>query len=307
MKKICVYGDVMLDIWTVCRPTKVSPESPIPICKLLNEIYLPGGAGNVAANLVSGFAAEVVLIGLSGTDDVKLLDALARAGISIGHIISESCWKTIEKRRFVDELGRHIGLRLDTEEGFEFEKTFTDDHIRRMLIAAAESCDVLVVSDYGKGTCCTRSLVEMATTEFLNRGKFIVINGKPEHVQWYNRADVLVFNHEEAIEANRQCGYFTRDMDVKDLASNLFNSMHRLTKVLITMGSNGMLCYDGRKYIEVPAVPVRVADVAGAGDTVVATIAALGKCDKAAMKLAAKNAAEVVSQHGTSLIGWSGS
>jgi D-beta-D-heptose 7-phosphate kinase/D-beta-D-heptose 1-phosphate adenosyltransferase len=304
-KTVTVFGDVMLDTWLRCNPVKVSPEAPVLVCKRSGTMYSPGGAGNVAANLKMGFNVNVRLVGLQGTDEAHrhLLAALDVYGIPSKYLAGMVGWQTIEKCRIIDDLGRQM-LRLDTE----LQSPEVPDHVQRNMNAhlhvGSQETDGLVISDYGKGTC-TPALIRCAIQEFRDRGKYVIVNGKPERLMSYRGANLLVYNLAEAKEAWYRFGTGAEIEDTRSLASALWHALnsgsHDATELLITCGDKGMLHWDGVNAREAEAIAVPVADVCGAGDTVVATIAATGYCNLNVLREAAVNAAEVVSQHGTSI------
>jgi D-beta-D-heptose 7-phosphate kinase/D-beta-D-heptose 1-phosphate adenosyltransferase len=242
---------------------------------------------------------------LQGNDAIHktLIDTLAAHGIPTKYMVEDPAWVTIEKRRFVDGLGRHL-LRLDTEiENPEVPEAI-QANLNAHLHVASQECDTLVISDYGKGTV-TAALARCAIQEARDRGKYVIVNGKPDRLLNYRNASLLVYNFAEATAAWNQFGNQKLIATVADLAEALYKRLnaggHELTEVLITCGDQGMVLWDGVKARCAAAIPVKVADVTGAGDVTVATIAAFGYCNLDVMHDAAVNAAEVVSQHGTSI------
>jgi bifunctional ADP-heptose synthase (sugar kinase/adenylyltransferase) len=211
-------------------------------------------------------------------------------------------WCTIEKRRFVDELGRHL-LRLDTEIENPVVPEAVQSSLDAILHVASQECDTLVVSDYGKGTCIP-ALTRLAIQEFRDRGHYTIVNGKPSQFLNYRGADLLVYNLAEAQAAWYKFGDGGDPYEPSDLAGALYNIINKhggFTEVLITCGDKGMVLWTVGGCQIAEAVSVSVADITGAGDVTVATIAAFGRCDLDVMHEAAANAAEVVSQHGTSI------
>lgn len=314
-KSICVFGDLMLDTYVQCTPIKVSSEAPVLICRSGETTYAPGGAANVAANIKTGFGIDVALVGVMNEDQIgkRLQDCLREHSIGFGWSVISENWTTIEKRRIVDTQGRQI-LRLDTE-----NPGHTTQHIATlqgalMTVLKDNSISTLVISDYGKGTC-TPELTTEAIRRFRMAGKYVVVNGKPDKLLSYRGTNILVYNLAEAEAAWAQVAGNDAWLNraIPDLAMKLYNWLNGVlppaqrTDVLITCGAQGMVFCNADGWYTQDAVPVKLADVAGAGDTVVATIAAHGYCDKGVLKKAATLAAEVVSQHGTSICngrGW---
>jgi len=302
----------MLDVYTHCTPVKVSPEAPVLVMRSTSETTAPGGAANVAANLKAGFNKEVELLGIIGDDPIgeRLIECLDRHGI--GHSLLRKAieWQTIEKRRFVDMLDRQM-LRVDTESRKAVVSFDTIDKLKEYISTMALVChDGLVISDYGKGTCYS-DMLEYAIYSFALEKRYIVVNGKPEHFFSYRGASILIFNLTEAIQTfeslcskpynsvSQLVGFLwerLNDPALKTKVPRLHN-----TDLLVTMGDQGMIWRMEPGEVRVSAIPVKVADVAGAGDTVTAAIAAAGRCSESILEMAARAAADVVSQHGTSL------
>lgn len=313
-KTVCVFGDIMLDTYVHCIPTKVSSESPVLVCRYERRSCCPGGAGNVAANLKVGFGYNVKLVGMIGEDyNGDLLTSLFKYQGIEDFTIKSRDWTTIEKRRFVDQSGRQM-LRVDTEGLPTVQPNYA-----LLDMAQDDNIDTLVISDYGKGTCTPESIV-FAIKVFRDRGKYVIVNGKPDNLPHYYWANLLVFNLAEAEAAWEQFGPGSGNYeqwngrDIASLAGMLYKFINggvtireNKTDVLITCGDLGMELWNSEGPWRQSAIPVKVADVAGAGDTVVATIAAHGECNRGILKIAATLAAEVVSQHGTSICagkGW---
>jgi rfaE bifunctional protein kinase chain/domain len=313
-KTICVLGDVMLDTYVHVTPIRVSSEAPVMICRQGMETYAPGGAANVAANIRIGFGNSVCLVGIQGCDSAhtKLIKSLLEYNLCSGYLLGLPGWQTIEKRRFVDDCGRQM-LRIDTEVA---DFVLSEGEVGRLMEyidRAYLTSDVLVGSDYGKGTCNAK-LLNYAVQQFRSNGKYTIVNGKPDKLLTYRGAHLLVYNLAEAAAAWAQFGDDKwNGTDVASLAGMLYKwlngvlSKDHRTDILITCGDRGMVLWDNNGPWWQDAIPVRVADVCGAGDTVVATLASYGypeigsRAKRELLKAAAENAAEVVSQHGTSI------
>lgn len=304
---ITVFGDVMLDVYSHCTPVRVSSEAPVLIVRQESETLAPGGAGNVAANILVGFGMDVELVGVISGDNIgcKLIECLNEYPIGHKFMVEAGYWKTIEKRRFVDTLGRQM-LRVDIEGSLTQHAKLsipTTMNLRVSLAELATRSSTLVVSDYNKGTC-TPELIHYAISEFGRRDRYVVVNGKPENFLYYKGADIIIFNLSEAEAVAQTYIGGWNGTDLISLPGMLREHLSRYGKapdVLVTLGDRGMNYWgkDGPYHVDAPEV--KVADVAGAGDTITATIAAMGRCDQRVMEVAAKLAADVVSQHGTSL------
>lgn len=307
---ICILGDVMLDTYVHCEPNRVSSEAPVVIAREVRRTYAPGGAGNVATNISQGFGLPVKLLGVVGDDSgrAKLLPSLIKHGVSPEHILVCPSWQTIEKTRFVDGLNRQM-LRVDTENTVKRLHPQVISMLRDRIIDLAEQSDTLVISDYAKGTC-SPEVVSHAIDKFRERGKFIVVNGKPENFMSYAGASVLILNLKEAIEANQLFGHDPcKGTDYISLARMLYNilwwemrhGLYPKTEILITMGEQGMVWWGECQFLAVKAVPVDVANVTGAGDGVTATVAAYRAINREVLEESARNAGAIVGQQGSAL------
>lgn len=298
---ITVFGDIMLDTYVTCKDIKVSPEAPVLTAQPTRQIgNACGGAANVAANICSldGRRTHVNLVGIVGADlagQCLLQTYLPQADIHTAHIKKLDHWITTQKTRYIDSNHRHL-FRLDQEappvlpiEGINF--------LRSQLDSLLETSKTLVISDYNKSTCPT-GLIESAIDKYKEADRFVVVNGKPAHLKHYVGASVIIFNRKEALEACQEPeGAYIED--VGDRLRGMTGAEH----IVITLGAEGLCCVSKDATFVIPAVPTTVADVTGAGDTVTATIALWGCCDRAALNAAVRKASLVVGQFGTTICG----
>lgn len=305
----------MLDAWVQTEPRKLSPEAPVIVADYKGTTYSPGGAGNAAVNCAH-LGAETYAVGLVGKGmgneygTAELRRALQDAEVNTNYVVGCCEWPTIEKRRFVDSLGRHL-LRVDREQVCEQLDMRDILALNRQLCVLALECTSLLVSDYGKGTCDPK-VVRPAIRGWAEKGHFVVVNGKPERFVNYAGATVLVLNREEAVEFVR-----TQDPTAPDgtrwdrISTAKVVQLGRaicashIQHFVVTAGADG-LYWAGpgsspAKVTHIPGIPVSVADVAGAGDTICATLAYYGEINGPVLEQAVENAAKVVAQHGTSV------
>lgn len=309
----------MMDKWQRTYPSKISSEAPVLVMRHREYTYSPGGAGNAAVNCAH-LGAYTVLVALVGHDSgsdgwsLDLRQALSANKVNIGYLVNSPYWQTIEKLRIVDDLGRHL-LRIDTEDDCKALNPLDECELRRTLREVSKGAEVLLVSDYGKGTCdpvITRDVIKAFKTE---RNRFVVVNGKPANINnyWgpssaYEKdktlppstsffgADVLVFNVEEAkaVVGNKET----------HLSHAVFKRCCRaIPNIVITHGDQGVEWLGPKGTLRIAAPRVAVADSSGAGDTLCSTLAAYGGITEKVLQIAVINAAKVVSQHGTSVPG----
>lgn len=265
---ILVVGDIMLDKYIWGDVNRISQEAPVQIVNVVNETYLPGGAANVANNLVS-LGAKVTLVGLVGDDEEKdrLIKELNKKNIGTDGIFVDSKRPTTKKVRIVSK--NQQLLRID------YEKSQNADHdISRKLISFVESkigChDILIISDYSKGVITKEVLISIKEI-CKNNGKKIIADSKPNNLHLYRGVFMITPNHHEA------CKFAL--VDDKNEDDHIFMAGEKLkdnlnTNVLITRGSRGMTLFEkGKDPLNMPAKTREVYDITGAGDTVVAALA----------------------------------
>lgn len=287
-----VLGDLMLDSYIFGDAARISPEAPVMVIRKRTELAKPGGAANVARN-VRALGAQASIAGVVGADSAgrQLRELLAVDGFSLGGLIEDESRPTTNKTRIVAE-GSHQVLRIDHEESSPIEPPIAD----RLLDALDEAllnADALILSDYRKGVLSDH-LVQTAIDRAVQKGVPVIANAKPATIQHLAGSTLITLNRSEATEYLRLAEAIT-DAEAAEAARNIRESA-KCNGVLITLGSGGMV-YSGEVEHRIAAHPVEVADPAGAGDTVVASVA-LGIAavaeDRSVFELAARTAACVV-------------
>lgn len=267
MKKlnILIVGDVMLDRYLYGSTSRVSPEAPVPVVHLKSTDYKPGGAANVALNVTAlGISSKV--IGLVGNDDAAVLlrKSLSDAGIEDGLIGLDDA-VTISKSRVIS---RHQQLiRLDEEDGFaSFDHTTLLHEVDQQLPDAA----VLILSDYNKGTISPilQPLIQLAKKHQVP----VLVDPKTSDFTMYAGATLLTPNMSEFEAAAGVC---QDEAEMLDKAAALIDRCD-LQAMLITRSEKGMsLVRDADTVMHLSAQVRDVFDVTGAGDTVIAVLAAM--------------------------------
>jgi D-beta-D-heptose 7-phosphate kinase/D-beta-D-heptose 1-phosphate adenosyltransferase len=264
-----VVGDVMLDRYLDGSVHRISPEAPVPVVALTREWTRSGGAGNVAASL-AGLGCRVTILGLTGDDrEAELLrHSLAQASVDPSEILSHRTLRTITKTRVVSQ-GQHQLIRLDQDgDRAAFEEA--SRLLEARAIEMVSRHDVVVLSDYGKGVLSTallRHVIESAR----RRGIPCLVDPKRTDFRAYAGATLLTPNLQEA---SRSVGQpLEGDADIGKACLRLREEL-ALDHMLITRGAEGMSLATGSGVEHFPAEVREVADVTGAGDTVVAVLAA---------------------------------
>lgn len=294
-----VVGDLMLDEYIYGNATRISPEAPVMVVRHDRTKRVPGGAANVAKNLLA-LGARTSVIGVVGDDEAGQLlnDSLGSLGFSEVKLVQESDRQTTRKTRILADSAHQV-LRIDSEDDKPVIGA-TSERLHDQAKAMLKKADVLVLSDYLKGTL-SKSLVTMLISEASALGKTVVANPKPRSAEWYSGANLISMNRKEASE---MLGLHPslNDAHADIAAGNLRDLLH--SSVLITLGDSGMVAASPSRICRINAPRVEVYDTAGAGDTVIATsalgIASIG-FDKIVFDLAALAAASVVRKIGVAV------
>jgi rfaE bifunctional protein kinase chain/domain len=270
-KTVVVFGDVMLDEFVWGDVTRISPEAPVPVVDIRRESVRLGGAANVLANLVA-LGARAALVGVVGRDAAgeRLRAELgglgaARAGESL--VVDDSRPTTIKTRIIAHN---QLVVRADRERRSPVEPGVEErivEALARMLLEA----DALVVSDYDKGAVTPRVLGEVLALA-RERGVPALVDPKMRNFDHYRPATLVTPNHHEALRLTN-----TEDDTDEGMARAARLILERLAcdSVLITRGEQGMMLLEaGGEPVYVPTAAREVYDVTGAGDTVIATLAA---------------------------------
>ena len=284
-----VVGDLMLDEYHFGHATRISPEAPVMVIRHEKSSFLPGGAANVALNL-KALGAEVSLIGVAGSDSAgsELETCLKESGLDNFKLFRDANRPTTKKTRIVADHSHQV-LRLDFETEDAIDPKIEDQLLSEIQERVARS-KVVVISDYRKGVCSAK-LVDWTLRAAKKAGIPAVANPKPQSLDFYKDADLVSLNRSEAAQS---IGSIPNQSP--EIVLDLLRKQRGLKAVLVTLGEGGMAA-SGTENFAVPAPKVEVYDTAGAGDTVIATVA-LGMASvgfkKEIFELAAQTAACVV-------------
>jgi rfaE bifunctional protein kinase chain/domain len=297
---VLVIGDVMLDQFLIGRVTRISPEAPVPIVQFGREETRIGGAANVAHNVVA-LGGRADLVGLVGRDQAAttLRRALGEAGLGSSGLVEDAGRPTTTKVRVVTDRHQQVA-RVDYEHDSEAAAGIEDALVERATALSARA-GAIIVSDYLKG-CITRRLVNVLVGITRSRGIPLLVDPKIPHIDYYAGASLVTPNHHEA-EVATHCRI--RNDDEAAAAARRFRERAGCEGVLVTRGEHGMWLFDGENEGALPATAREVADVTGAGDTVIATLAlslAAGATSAEAAGLANHAAGLVVAKFGPATI-----
>jgi D-glycero-beta-D-manno-heptose-7-phosphate kinase len=270
---VLVIGDVMLDQFIWGGVSRISPEAPVPVVDFARESFMPGGAANVARNLVS-LATPTELFGAIGKDDAgrKLQKLLVEQHIGCTGLVKSSARHTSIKTRIVAHQQQVVRIDRETRDGLDLKLT---GNLVAQIKTKLRNSDAVIVGDYGKGVV-TQSLLNEIKSLCHERGVWLSLDPKPVHHLNLSNLSLITPNRKEAFElANLPDETKTAnplaDKNLMQVAERLLNEL-RPALLLITLGDLGMLlCQRGQKPFHIPTVAQEVFDVSGAGDTVIAT------------------------------------
>lgn len=292
--RVLVAGDVMLDRYWHGSTSRISPEAPVPVVRVEEAEERPGGAGNVALN-IAALGAQVSLLAVTGGDDAARALAAQLDAAGVRCLLQEARGMvTVTKLRV---LSRHQQLiRLDFESGMA---EFDPKTLLAPFRGALAECDVVVLSDYGKGTLgAAQELIQAARAAKVP----VLVDPKSRDFGIYRGATAVTPNLGEFEAVVGPC---RNEQEMVDKGMALM-AQHALEALLITRGEHGMtLLRQGETPQHLPARAREVYDVTGAGDTVISVLAAAlaaGEDLAQATALANLGAGIVVGKLGTATV-----
>jgi D-beta-D-heptose 7-phosphate kinase/D-beta-D-heptose 1-phosphate adenosyltransferase len=299
-RRITVIGDVMLDRFMIGRVGRISPEAPVPVVVFENEEIRLGGAANVAHNL-RALGGAVDLIGVIGEDDsaAQLKSELAARGIAATGLITDPGRRTTTKLRVVTNRNQQVS-RIDFETDHEVGSAI-EEALGQQIEMRARSAQVVLVSDYQKGVITRQSMAQLIAFAHSNAVP-VIVDPKVPHIDYYAGASLVTPNHVEAESATNS--RISSHQDARRAAQALRQRLG-VESVLITRGEHGMWLDHAGQDGYLPASAREVADVTGAGDTVIATLAlaiAAGGTMFEAARLANEAASIVVGKFGAATV-----
>ncbi|MCC7288000.1 MAG: D-glycero-beta-D-manno-heptose-7-phosphate kinase [Burkholderiaceae bacterium] len=288
--RVLVVGDAMLDRYWFGQVERISPEAPVPVVLVQREEERLGGAANVALN-VRRLGAGATLLTVMGDDEPAhaLVRLLQREGVQ--RVLGQDpALRTTIKLRVVGRSQQLLRVDFENRPDHELLAQMLDD-FERVL----PEHDAVLFSDYGKG-----GLTHIARMIQLARsaGKPVLVDPKGRDFSRYAGASVITPNRSELATA---VGPWDDEAQLAALATRL-RAEQRIDNVLLTRSEEGMSLFDARGALHVSAQAQQVFDVTGAGDTVIATMAAMlaaGLSPREAVPIANRAAGIVVSRFGT--------
>ncbi|MBI4343330.1 MAG: D-glycero-beta-D-manno-heptose-7-phosphate kinase [Candidatus Omnitrophica bacterium] len=297
--KILVVGDLMLDEFIWGKVSRISPEAPVPVVWVQRESVMPGGAANVANN-IAALGGQVTVAGIAGQDRLgeALLQELAKRRIGADAVLRTSRPTTVKTR----VIAHHQQVVRVDREAQEPLPSRMIEQLLALIRPRLEQVDAVIIEDYGKGVI-TRQLLAALVPLAKAKRKIITVDPKEEHFDLYRGVTALTPNRAEAGEAiGRE---LKSDADVQRAGRELLKRLG-CDAALITLGEDGMWLFErGGRTVRIPTVAREVFDVAGAGDTVIATFTlalASGASPEQAARVANHAAGLVVGKLGVAVV-----
>lgn len=292
-RKVLVIGDIMLDQYIHSEAIKISAEAPIPVVRRRNTEDRLGGAANVAAN-ISSLGACVDLLGVIG-DDIDgdtIVDILGKYPIGFSGVTRCKYTNTICKQRIL--VDNQQLLRVDNESDLGLASVDVFSHFQEVV----ENYDVVVLSDYGKGTLREHGrYIALASAKQIR----VLIDPKGDDYSSYEGAFLVTPNLSELEAIVGKC----EDLKAVENHAKILRASLNIQNLVVTLGSSGMLLVGGNDCIHIETDAREVYDVSGAGDTVLAALAVFLDCFDTLIEVCAvanMAAGIAVSKHGTSTV-----
>jgi rfaE bifunctional protein kinase chain/domain len=293
--RVLVVGDAMLDRYWFGAVERISPEAPVPVVLVQREEERLGGAANVALN-VRHLGAQATLLTVMGDDEPAraIVRLLEREGV--GRVLGQdAALRTTIKLRVVGRSQQLLRVDFENRPDHELLAQMLGD-FERVLTAH----DAVLFSDYGKGGLAhIGRMIELARTA----GKPVLVDPKGRDFSRYAGASVITPNRNELAQAMAP---WHDETELAAMAARLRRDTH-IDNLLLTRAEEGMTLFDAQGALHVPAQARQVFDVTGAGDTVIATMAAMlaaGLSARDAVPIANRAAGIVVSRFGTASVAY---
>ena len=266
-KRIAIIGDMMLDIYYRGEVKRISPEAPVPIVEVENEFFRFGGAANCALNILSlgGIPEPIGVIGYDsfGTIFTSLLSEL---NISSKGILVDDNRPTTAKTRVIADK-QHV-VRIDKESKLNINSDLSSqifNHLEEII----DSLDGIIFQDYNKGVLDV-SLIQRINSLAQKNNIMVTVDPKFHNFFAYKNVSVFKPNRKEAEDA---LGLKIKTNDDISQAGKILLDKLNADNVLLTLGSEGIAVFEkGKPEKRMPTKARKVADVSGAGDTVISTL-----------------------------------
>jgi len=267
---VLIIGDVMLDSYIWGTVERISPEAPVPVVSVRKKDYRLGGAANVALN-IQALGAKPILCALVGEDDAgkKLQECMKNLSITSEGIVFSKSRPTTEKTRIIAR-DQHV-VRVDEESDRELDAK-EESELLKKINSLIPQCDVVIFEDYDKGVI-NASIIEKTVALANQKGIPTIVDPKKRNFLYYTGVSLFKPNLKElreGLKVDVEGGNQTQVTYAVDLLKQKLNT----AGVMVTLSEHGVYIDYQDEKIKLPAHAREIADVSGAGDTVV-SIAAL--------------------------------
>jgi rfaE bifunctional protein kinase chain/domain len=262
-----VIGDVMIDSYLWGKVDRISPEAPVPIIACTSQENRMGGAANVALN-VQSLGAEPILCSVIGNDERSKIfyELLEQQGMTAKGIIEDSERTTTMKTRIISN-DQHL-LRVDREIDKPLSPNVEKKFISQILgIIAENNIASIIFEDYDKGAI-TPAVISAVVAEARKKGISTLVDPKKRNFLSYNQTTLFKPNFKEMVEGLKTEMSKT-DIDSLNKAAQVLHNEKGIEMVMITLSEAGVFISTGKEYRLIPAHIRSIADVSGAGDTVI--------------------------------------
>ena len=266
-KRIAVVGDLMLDRYIWGSVNRISPEAPVPVVDMETEQARLGGAANVAKNIKS-LGGEPILIGVIGDDNSgkQLFEIVQGSKFPVEGIVVDNSRPTTVKTRVIAN-NQHV-VRIDREQKADISPEI-QERLLEIVRKFIGSIDGIIIEDYNKGVV-VKNLISQIITLALKHNKIITVDPKFNNFFEYKNVTVVKPNRKETEEVLGT--RLKSDKDIINAGKSLLQKLGA-KNILLTLGERGMSLFESNgKNSSMPTKALNVADVSGAGDTVISTL-----------------------------------
>lgn len=263
--KVLVIGDFMLDTYTHGKIKRISPEAPVSVLNVLHEERHPGGAGNVVLNLIS-LGAKVCAVGRVGRDfgGEEIRNALENTGTDVRGLFYQKRYKTPVKNRFIADSQQILRVDFETIQAIPED---VEDQVIRSLPELMNDCQIVAISDYGKGFL-SHSLLGIVIELAKEKKIPVIVDPKGIDFTKYRGATILKPNLTEAYAAAK----LPQEISLDEVAVTILRTCG-VEQLLVTRSQEGISLFNRTgERTDFPVRSKEVKDVTGAGDTVLAMI-----------------------------------
>ena len=268
-KRVLVIGDVMTDAYLHGQVLRMSPEAPVPVVDLQTQDQRIGGAGNVALNLIA-LGAEALLASVIGQDSAgqELQTMFDTAGINTAALVTSAERKTTIKTRVLSA-GKQM-LRIDNEDQHDLSAAETAALQNGITGLLSQGVDGILLEDYNKGVLTTE-LIEWIIAEAKALQIPVVVDPKKKNFFAYKGCTLFKPNLKELKEGLQITFDYHKEPNSLNLAIEKLQQHLESRFTFVTLSEHGVQLFDGQNHFHHPAHLRNIADVSGAGDTVIAT------------------------------------